>query len=356
MQQPVSTGSPPAPAGHWPADGLETLGRCPVCGSAERRKLYDGLTDAVFFVAPGRWTLWRCGDCRSGYLDPRPDRKTIGLAYGRYYTHEEEQASAPALAPATWRTALGNGYRNSRYGAGLSPTSRLGPIAAALAPSFRSTIDIAHRHLPHPASVPLPTVLDVGCGGGEWLQVARDLGWTARGAEPDEKARERAVARGFDVRLGSAEAWADEAGRFGAVTMSHVVEHLHDPVETLRTIHALLAPGGRLYIDTPNIDAASHALFGRHWRGLEVPRHLVIFNPRSLRRAARAAGFARVRHVRRASPAAWLNQASARIAAGADPYDEAAGVPAPPVSADQRRANRVGGARAEFITLVCDKA
>ncbi len=64
------------PPGDWPAEDLEDLGHCPVCGVTERTSLYDNLRDKIFFSAPGAWKMWRCGGCGVGYLDPRP---TVGL-------------------------------------------------------------------------------------------------------------------------------------------------------------------------------------------------------------------------------------------------------------------------------------
>ncbi|MHB8570738.1 MAG: hypothetical protein ACYC97_11150, partial [Metallibacterium sp.] len=71
----------------WPQADLEFVPHCPVCGCAERRLLYKGLTDRVFCVADGAWDLYRCAQCASGYLDPRPTPESIGRAYAGYYTH-----------------------------------------------------------------------------------------------------------------------------------------------------------------------------------------------------------------------------------------------------------------------------
>ena len=72
----------------WPDNELELLKYCPVCGSRERELLHTGLRDRVFGVAPGDWTLHRCLECQSAYLDPRPTLATIGQAYTNYYTHQ----------------------------------------------------------------------------------------------------------------------------------------------------------------------------------------------------------------------------------------------------------------------------
>jgi hypothetical protein len=68
---------------NWPESGLEYLNHCPLCQSPTRTILHDDLQDKVFFCAPGIWKMWRCDNCHSGYLDPRPNKKTIGLAYSK---------------------------------------------------------------------------------------------------------------------------------------------------------------------------------------------------------------------------------------------------------------------------------
>lgn len=85
--------------GEWPAEDLEYLNQCPLCGSPERTQLHDSLRDKVFFSAPGIWALWQCKSCRVGYLDPRPVPSAIGRAYGSYYTHGAEQSEMTASKP-----------------------------------------------------------------------------------------------------------------------------------------------------------------------------------------------------------------------------------------------------------------
>ena len=102
----------------WPAHGLEYVNCCPVCCSTERKLLYEGLTDRVFFCAPGEWTLYRCQQCGSAYLDPRPTLDTIGLAYSKYFTHNcDDRGNIQNLS---WfrriRRILANGYLNYRFG------------------------------------------------------------------------------------------------------------------------------------------------------------------------------------------------------------------------------------------------
>lgn len=303
----------------WPVDGLERVPECPICGSTSRSLLHEGLSDQVFFAAPGAWDLWQCARCRSAWLDPRPDEATIGIAYSRYYTHEDTERPQPQNAFQRLRAALGNGYRNRRYGTHLSPASPLGRPLAALLPPLRWPVDTAYRFMPRRPPGKTMRVLDVGCGNGAWLEMARDAGWEVGGVEPDPVSREQARTRGFEVRESTAD-WLTEPGSFDYVTMSHVIEHVHDPLALLRDANSLLRSGGGLYIDTPNIDGIGHRLYGHHWRGLEPPRHLVLFNPASLRDAISKAEFRDICFHPRPDAFAVTSPQSRRMAAGLDPY------------------------------------
>ena len=275
----------------WPAEGLERVEQCPVCGSRERHLLYSGLTDRVFGCAPGHWDLYQCKGCRSAYLDPRPTPATIGIAYSTYFTHNiNSKADIEGLGLARKiRRTLANGYRNHRFGTRLQPSSWLGVLAARLLPSQRLTIDAEIRHIPK--AKPGERLLDVGCGNGEFLELARLSGWGVVGVDFDPNAVKVARSRGLDVRQGSVEVIDPAKERFDGITLSHVIEHVHDPLAVLRQCHALLKLGGWIWIETPNIDAQGHARYGANWRGLEPPRHLVLFSRNALFQALAEAGF-----------------------------------------------------------------
>lgn len=298
----------------WPTQGLEWLHHCPVCGAVERELLYEGLRDEVFRCAPGQWTLYRCQRCASGYLDPRPSAETIALAYSTYFTHHaygRPPLDRLGLAHRV-RRRLANGYRNYRYGTRERPASWLGVPVLYLLPWHRAVLDVELRHLPRPSGGRL---LDVGCGNGNFLLWAVAAGWKGIGVDPDPTAVEAARRQGLDVYVGTVETIREE-GTFDVVTMSHVLEHVHDPRTTLTKAYTLLKNGGTLWLDTPNIDSVGHRLFGAHWRGLEPPRHLVLFNPRSLRWLLSQAGFEVSKTVPRFEICKLVFAASYRLACG----------------------------------------
>lgn len=276
----------------WPQSDLEAVPHCPVCGSAERSIRYSGLTDRVFCVADGTWNLYRCERCASGYLDPRPTSDSIGRAYAGYYTHDAEDHPI-VRRNGRLRSLLHdliNGYQNHHYGLQRSPALPMGRWLLPLLPSLRTAADAECRHLP-----PLPTgggrLLDVGCGNGGFLMLVRQAGWQVEGLDFDVGAVDAARSRGLDVHHGGVETLVDRGARFDVITLCHVIEHLHDPMATLRRLHTLLKPGGMLWLDTPNFDSFGAVRYEANWRGLETPRHLLLFTPRGIKHALADAGF-----------------------------------------------------------------
>lgn len=306
----------------WPSDELEYVPRCPVCESTDRQLLHDNLVDNVFFVAAGRWQMYRCIQCRSAYLDPRPDAASIGKAYETYYTHAasgEQAGFARADKRHQLKARLSNGYVNDRYGTAQQPASAWGIRLSRFLPRRRQKLDAAFRYLPKPR--PGQRLLDIGCGNGDFLVNARDAGWEVEGIDPDPKAVATAAQRGFDVRLGSVESLAELSDCFDAITLSHVLEHVHRPPEVVLSIARLLKPGGVLYVDTPNIESHGATLWGSNWRGLETPRHLVLFNLDALIGLLETSGFNNISVKRRTTVRKFLHLSSLRMQRGGSPYD-----------------------------------
>jgi 2-polyprenyl-3-methyl-5-hydroxy-6-metoxy-1,4-benzoquinol methylase len=315
MRAAVSDRQPADPVGltdRWPDHGLERVRRCPACAAAERELLHSGLTDRMFGCAPGEWSSWRCLACGSAYLDPRPTEDTIELAYRDYFTHDDP-VGRQAVPLGRFRDALANGYLNARYGACLRPASRLGPTVVPLFPLRRVRTDREVRHLARPEDG--GTVLDVGCGNGDFLIQAQRAGWQALGVDPDPRAVASCRRAGLSASEGTIETVDIRPGSLDAVTFAHVFEHLHHPQRALVRAWDLLRPGGLLWLATPNISSAGHAQFGRDWLGLDPPRHLVVFTRNALERAVVRAGFEIIARPT-ASFTLWIYARSAALASG----------------------------------------
>jgi SAM-dependent methyltransferase len=265
---------------------------CPVCGAIGGTVLHIDLTDNVSRCAPGLWTLRRCRRCGCAYLDPRPTPDSISLAYSQYATHgpPANPNEPPISVPGRVRRALRNGYLARNHGCSLAPRWSAGAWILPMVPGAARRTSRYVRHLDQPQ--PGARLLDVGCGNGSFLLEMRSAGWQVHGVEPDAAAAGVALEAGLQITVGQLSEGTFPPEHFDVVTLNHVIEHVHDPVATLRTCRSVLKPSGRCWVATPNLSAEGHRRYGRDWRGLEPPRHLVIFTPSSLAFAFERAGFA----------------------------------------------------------------
>jgi len=118
---------------------------------------------------------------------------------------------------------------------------------------------------------------------------------------------------GLEVIGGNLEAAEFPSRHFDAITMNHVIEHVPDPIGTLKECCRVLKPGGKLVVVTPNIDSLGRHVFDVAWLHWDPPRHLHIFSPHSLRAAAERAGLLVQEMRTTARSARWMHAASAII-------------------------------------------
>ncbi len=258
--------APHAPSTDLPSHADDGIS-CPVClhGNATS---FASARDRLFGLAPGVFRLYRCSWCLSVFQHPMPGGSEIRGFYPGNYWWEEEQRGE------------GRGKR----------------FVARLERAYREFVTLDHvRYLltcarRSPGSGRL--LLDVGCGSGTFLHLARQRGFTAHGMDLSPQAVSAARRQyGLDVRQGAIGGTAWGGSRFDFVTMFHVLEHLTDPRDALNFAAAHLNPGGSLIIQVPNADSLQAHLFGTRWYGLDVPRHTVNFTRKGLQHLLSATGF-----------------------------------------------------------------
>ena len=277
----------------WPEQDLESVPNCPICGQWERTILYNGLQDYAFQVAEGKWSMYKCSKCGTAYLDPRPTPESIWRAYTNYYTHsnnDDLQVNQNKNILQRIVRDLKNGYINHRYQINKNPAIKAGRWIIPLIPPLRSVVDCSFRHITVNGKS-RHRLLDVGCGNGSYLLLAREAGWDVEGLDFDPGAVKTCLAAGLDVKVGGIEIMQGRENFYDAITLSHVIEHVHNPASLLTSIYKLLKPGGQVWIETPNIDSQLSKRYGQDWRGLEPPRHIVILNIRSLYNSLKQARF-----------------------------------------------------------------
>ena len=263
---------------------------CLFCGG-RGISFYKGLIDKLY-GAPGVWSSLRCPDCGFVWLDPCPAREDIHLAYKSYFTHQA-QTDSYSKARSIYR-ALRRVYLSRRFGyadPALSPIHQFLGCFLGLIPQIRAYFDVSVMWL---SAIPMGKLLEIGCGRGDLLIYLKELGWDVEGVEFDSVAANNARQRGLTIHLDSLETYAAEDQSFDAIVLSHVIEHLYNPDEVINRCWRLLKRGGKLVVLTPNIDSLEHLLCGRNWFHLDPPRHIHLFNMRSLSGMAKKAGFENV--------------------------------------------------------------
>jgi 2-polyprenyl-3-methyl-5-hydroxy-6-metoxy-1,4-benzoquinol methylase len=219
---------------------------CPGCGASDADRPLWKIPDQLWF-SDRRFQLVACTRCGSVYLNPRPDDEELREYYpGAPY----RVVSLPAALPEAYR------WRFSQ---------------------------IEQRKVSG-------KLLDVGCGEGFFLTFAVQRGWDAYGLDTSPEAIEAARKwLGDRVSCRTLREAGYPSETFDAVTLFEVIEHVADPIAHLREAHRILKPGGWIFLSAPNFASVERRLFGRCWVGLDAPRHLQQFTPRTLRTALRAA-------------------------------------------------------------------
>jgi len=255
---------------------------CLLCASPRRATVLEAAIDVPGKSAAGNKpiSVVQCGDCGLCYTRPRPTPGAMARFYtGDYSPHVFRRVGKPSALGSWWRWVTGR-----------RDFERDGPAP------------LGGRRL-----------LDFGCGAGAFLQRMHASGWEVLGvdvsAEVIATIRDELGLPGVVGDLGHSEL---APGSFDVLTMWQSLEHVHDPLETLRQAHALVRPGGRLIVSVPNLASLPFRWFGPAWFGLDLPRHLTHFSPKTLRRVVSAAGF-KPRQLRMVRHSSWL-QNSARAA------------------------------------------
>jgi 2-polyprenyl-3-methyl-5-hydroxy-6-metoxy-1,4-benzoquinol methylase len=248
-------------------------GTCALCGGSSGEPLARGF-DFEYLTTRREFTFLRCA-CGAAFLDPRP---------------------APAALPRI--------YPRSYYSYDFA--NKLGPFVMR----FKAFTERAKVRAYDPYLHAGARVLDIGCGDGHLLRQIGDGSPHAlalEGVELPGEAADAARAHGIVVYPGRIEEVALPDGAFDLVIMNQLIEHVRDPVEVLRRVARPLAPGGHLFIETPNVDSLDARLFRRrYWGGYHLPRHFHLFDTRALARLVERAGLVTVAQRPLVCPQFWI--------------------------------------------------
>lgn len=258
---------------------------CPLCGRDEADLVMEA-ADTTFSSETGfLFAVVRCRICGLTYTNPRPTIESLRHFYPSHYPPHTLRVKARSnrIPSRFWTRVFGRPCAERR---GLLPWPGVGRL------------------------------LDFGCGGGDFLCEMAARGWHVTGLDVSTEVIQTIQELGIDALAGTLPHPELLPGSFEVITMWQSLEHVGKPLATLRSAYELLVPGGKLIVAVPNIDCLTSEWFGERWFGLDLPRHLIHFTPRSLTEMLRTAGF-RVNEVRGWVHADWL-RTSARMAAETD--------------------------------------
>jgi 2-polyprenyl-3-methyl-5-hydroxy-6-metoxy-1,4-benzoquinol methylase len=243
--------------------------KCPLCGGAQIVSFMT--TSDRFHWQAEQYDLMRCSGCSYVLLADPPKPEEMGPHYSEDY-HRVIMAAGELSAPSRWGRQCDMIARHKQGGA----------------------------------------ILDIGCSSGGFLRAMKGGAWKLHGIEWEASTAEKAkAATGAEIFVGEAldAPFADES--FDVITGFDLVEHVYHPRQFLAKVQQWLKPGGIVYLGIPNIDSWEARMLGTYWYGLELPRHLSHFSPKSLRHVMASLGFEEVSLI--TPPTSYIEHSAAYI-------------------------------------------
>jgi 2-polyprenyl-3-methyl-5-hydroxy-6-metoxy-1,4-benzoquinol methylase len=228
----------------------EIIASCPVCGNIVFTHFLD-VTD--HFLTQEEFSIQECNSCRFRFINPRPGKQEIG----RYYQSEEY------ISHDSGKNDL---------------QSRIYKFARIL--SIRKKFSIVRNYSFG------GTILDIGCGTGEFLYYCRKKNFEVKGVEPNGKARAFALSKNEILANEHLESLSDSPGSFNCITMWHVLEHIHNLNDLVIQAKRLLAPEGVFIVAVPNSNSWDAEKYQKFWAAYDVPRHLYHFTKETMQKLA----------------------------------------------------------------------
>ncbi len=229
---------------------MEKLTNCPICGSGESSPL---LKAEDHTVSRETFQIAQCKSCGFRFTNPRPKAEELGA----YYLSEDY---------------LSHSNRSKGIIAKLYMMVRRRTIKKKV--SMINELNKANER----------SLLDIGCGTGEFLKAVSTVKWACTGVEPS------VIARGIAQKQHRLNVIEEigldklEGGQFDVITMWHVLEHVSLLNERIIQVKRLLKPGGSFVVAVPNCTSYDAKIYGEFWAAWDVPRHLYHFTPEDIGR------------------------------------------------------------------------
>ncbi len=222
---------------------------CPCCGSDN---IFQKLAARDHTVSKEKFEIWHCSSCTIRFTQNVPDQSSIG----KYYQSENYIS----------HTDTRKGLVNSLYHI-----------------IRKKTLHQKQRLVEKFTGSTNGNLLDIGAGTGAFSSHMKNSGWNVLGLEPDETTRRRAFELHGISLQSSGELFKLEPASFDAVSMWHVLEHVHALHDYLDKINKILKPYGKAFIAVPNYTSYDAGVYEEYWAAYDVPRHLFHFSPKSMK-------------------------------------------------------------------------
>lgn len=128
------------------------------------------------------------------------------------------------------------------------------------------------------------TLLDIGCGTGDFLKTAQKHNWEIIGIEPNERARQIANSKTQNAVYSAEHLKSLKENNFDVITLWHVLEHLPNLEKHTALFKHLLKPNGTLVVAVPNFKSYDAEYYKNIWAAYDVPRHLWHFSESAIER------------------------------------------------------------------------
>lgn len=252
---------------------MKHLDRCEICGSKKISFLFYG-NDKLFRI-PGKFSLFRCKNCKTIFLNPQQSYKESKKFYPRDKYHSLENIKTEKDSIKTkinlklykiYFSEKGNFFKKILFS----------PIKFTV----RGTIIKKGTKL-----------LDIGCGSGQFIYEMKNLGLEVYGVEPGDFNKEDS--NKYKLNIKNLELIKSKYPKeyFDLITINHVFEHLGNPNETIKEIRRILKRKGTLIIGIPNTNSISKRIFGKNWLALDIPRHLFNYSDKNIKFLLERNGF-----------------------------------------------------------------
>jgi len=219
---------------------------CPVCNN---NSFNNHIVCKDYTVSKAEFTIVKCSQCNFTFTNPIPLESEIG----KYYESEEYISHSNS----------NKGLVNSIYQSVRNYTLKRKLSLIKTLSSKKS-------------------LLDIGSGTGEFLNVCKTNGYHVQGIEPSKTGRDQAK-ENFNLNI-EEESYIPKIkdNSIDIITMWHVLEHVYNLNERIGEIVRILKSDGVLIVAVPNLDSYDAKKYKEHWAAYDVPRHLYHFNPKSI--------------------------------------------------------------------------